>query len=437
LLNLIKLLENKKALLIDLDDTIIDYSLTHKKALELTANIWDFSLEQYELAKFKVKRLVGGVNNHNKFLYFKKMVEATSSKIDYYKAIHINSTYYKHFYLNLIADSTMIHLIKTAKALDKKICLVSNFNSKRQLEKLDEFGLLNYFDLVVTSEDIDIEKPNPLFFYYVLSQLDIKAHEALVIGNSIDDMPEGIEFYPYSSYNNFISICGKSGAGKTTLSLMLKEIFNSSILSGDHYHKYERSNNLWKIITHYNPNANHLDKLRNDITDLFYGKDIYLKEYNHISGIFSEPKLFKYNNNLIIEGLHSLWNDHITKYSKMKIFLDNKMADELKLKRDITYRGKSEKEVLESIKRREDDYNQYIYPQINNANIIITIDKKILSIKFTNEFNLKLISEEFGEPILNNSIELIFNINDMKDYRTAIIETFLKLKELFYVASKN
>ncbi|MGD2184999.1 MAG: HAD-IA family hydrolase [Desulfobacterales bacterium] len=49
---------------------------------------------------------------------------------------------------------------------------------------LDEFELSSYFDLVVTSFDIQHPKPHPDSLFKILDYFDIESHQALYIGDS-------------------------------------------------------------------------------------------------------------------------------------------------------------------------------------------------------------------------------------------------------------
>ena len=80
MLNIFKYIENKKALLIDIDNTIINYSHSHKVAMNFICNRYDFNINEYEEAKSEVKALVSGVNSHKKELYFKKIIEKKNLK---------------------------------------------------------------------------------------------------------------------------------------------------------------------------------------------------------------------------------------------------------------------------------------------------------------------------------------------------------------------
>jgi uridine kinase len=243
-----------------------------------------------------------------------------------------------------------------------------------------------------------------------------------MIGNSRKDKFDGVDFFPYNTSQIFFSICGKSGAGKSTLSLILKEIFNSSIIECDCYHKYNRYSKILKTITLYNPEANNIEQMNRDIENLFYEQDVILNGYDHGTGTFTHKYLFNYNQNIVFDGLHLLLEKNI--YIKYGIYIDNEQADEFKMYRDTAFRNKTTEEVTFSIERRNDDYEKYIKPQKENADIIIEYKKN-------NELNIIIKKECFQWE--SDVIYRYKNIDSVKKYREIIINVFLNMRRQLYV----
>lgn len=231
---------------------------------------------------------------------------------------------------------------------------------------------------------------------------------------------------------NVFAICGDSGSGKSTLTNVLKHLFSDSFsLEGDRYHKWERSDSNWKQITHLNPDANYISKMHEDVFNLKIGNHIYQVDYDHNNGKFTEKQLINPSNNLIVCGLHSLYNINSSVYD-LKIFMDTQeeLTHKWKILRDVEKRGYDPNKVLEQIKKREEDYRQYIIPQKYNADLIIrffckdtidifdtnTIDKVSLKLSVRNTFNVNKILNEFKinkidheSNLVDNFVEIIFS----------------------------
>ena len=94
-----------------------------------------------------------------------------------------------------LADGA-IELLAYLKAHGYKLAVLSNsiFSSATLEKYLDKFGLLPYFDEVVSSADIRYRKPSPMAFDAVLKKLKVKASCKIhFIGNKIDKDYEGAQ----------------------------------------------------------------------------------------------------------------------------------------------------------------------------------------------------------------------------------------------------
>tara|TARA_Y100000991_G_C21959975_1_gene343975 strand:- start:151 stop:1539 length:1389 start_codon:yes stop_codon:yes gene_type:complete len=190
---------------------------------------------------------------------------------------------------------------------------------------------------------------------------------------------------------NIIAICGDSGSGKSTLIEYIDKMFKEKTLKieGDRYHKWERGDPHWNEYTHLNPKANYICKLKEDTFNLKIGENIYQVDYNHSTGKFTNKQLIKSSKNIIICGLHTLYDDYTNKILNLKIFLDTdkNLKYYWKIKRDISERGYTVEKVLEKIKQREKDNIEFIEPQKFNSDIILGF--------FTdNDFNYKILDKK-------------------------------------------
>jgi putative hydrolase of the HAD superfamily len=76
--------------------------------------------------------------------------------------------------------------IHTLEALRKRfrLGLITNGPSAIQRPKIDHFELVNYFDVLLVSGEVGIDKPDPAIFALALSQIGVDAREALFVGDS-------------------------------------------------------------------------------------------------------------------------------------------------------------------------------------------------------------------------------------------------------------
>lgn len=203
-----------------------------------------------------------------------------------------------------------------------------------------------------------------------------------------------------------IAVCGDSASGKTVLSNLLSyQLSDSFVLECDRYHRWERQDDNWTRYTHLNPIANNIDLLNVDIQDLTSGKSIFRRDYDHSVGKFTEEHEIKSPKNLIVCGLHSLMcHEYIY---DLKIFMDTDAAlkREWKIARDMTKRGYQIQEVEEQINRRKNDFELFIKPLAERANLIVNFRNKTdLRLLIDSHYVIDNILSKFNELSVNYTI---------------------------------
>ena len=267
-------------------------------------------------------------------------------------------------------------------------------------------NLFEDFDTIVEKIAINNNyKKNKTIFNYYIQQYNFNLEN------------HNIDYKLVLTLCNIIAICGNSGSGKTKLMNELSILFQENILQleGDRYHKWERNSKNWLQYTHLNPSANHISKFNNDIYNLKIGHHIYQVDYDHTKGKFTEVQKIKNKKNIILCGLHTLYDKNVNKLLDLKIYLDTdiKLRYYWKIKRDTKQRGYDARTVIEYINKRKPDAKKYIHPQKYNSDLIITF--------FTDDnFNYKY----YIEP----NIYLRLEINKNYD-----IEIFLSYINKYYI----
>ena len=208
--------------------------------------------------------------------------------------------------------------------------------------------------------------------------------------------------YKNRHHATLIGISGDSGAGK---SVFLKDINHllgtekTTRLEGDGEHRWERGDENWNKHTHLDPKANLLHEQAQVLDSLKQGMPVYRRDYDHHSGKFTDSKLIKANEYVIIAGLHPFYLPKARKLIDIKIYLD---TDETlrhlwKVKRDQAKRGHSKEAILKSIEQRLPDREKYIEPQKKYADICFRY--------FTDE------AAKLGEELISPVIKLLVNIS--------------------------
>lgn len=172
-----------------------------------------------------------------------------------------------------------------------------------------------------------------------------------------------------------VAITGDSGSGKSTVLQAIQKVFpfdSKLVLETDRYHKWERDDEKWASITHLHPEANHLEKLVDDTFHLKMGNTVCSVDYDHRTGKFTAPHMISPKNFLLLCGLHTLYKEKLRNAIDIKIYVDTEesLKNYWKVKRDSTKRQQSPEKIRDTIEKRKADFQQYIDPQKQHANLL-------------------------------------------------------------------
>jgi uridine kinase len=220
-----------------------------------------------------------------------------------------------------------------------------------------------------------------------------------------------------------IGIGGDSAAGKSTLTNALSAVFepqNTEIIRGDDMHKWERGNENWKTYTHLDPRANKLHEDLNQAKSLKTGQKIKRSFYDHNTGKFTLPTFLKPNKLIIFEGLHSFYLQNQADVYDLKIFMEP--SEDLrvwwKVQRDVAKRGYTPEQVLEQLKKREEDSLKYIRSQSEHADVVASF----FSTSPLDPLDLNSKPDLALKVRLSNSLNMDFLLEKLKRFPKLSIE---------------
>jgi len=182
-----------KYLLLDLDDTLYDYTGCHNKSLEKVFTILAGYSNQtmyeltalYNLTNQKLKFELGfTASSHNKTIYFKHMIDIL--KLDLSLLIYCEEQYWKCFYENMKYYDGVLEFIIWIKNINIKIAIITDYETEYQIKKLKALDILHYIDVIVTSEEIGKEKPSSHMFLTALNKLGARPEESIMIGDNYE-----------------------------------------------------------------------------------------------------------------------------------------------------------------------------------------------------------------------------------------------------------
>ena len=218
-----------KGIILDLDNTIYDYEFSHITSIQ---TIFQYlldnykipvneSCEKYDECNKKIKfELKNTASSHNKSIYFKHIIEHFF-KNDYSLLPILNELYWNTFYKNMKCFEGVIEFILWNKNNGIKIGILTDYETEYQIIKLQKLGILDFVDVIVTSEEVGIEKPSIQMFQTILNKMNLHSSEVIMIGDNYEKDIYGannaniFSYYFHKTNNNFLFLLEK-----------FKEIYN-------------------------------------------------------------------------------------------------------------------------------------------------------------------------------------------------------------------
>jgi phosphoribulokinase len=174
-----------------------------------------------------------------------------------------------------------------------------------------------------------------------------------------------------------LGIVGDSAAGKTTLTRGIAQVLgvdNVTTICTDDYHRYDRTQRAEMGITALHPDCNHLDIMQQHLALLRTGQPILKPIYSHKTGTFEAPVYIKPSKFVIVEGLLGYSTRGARDCYDVKVYLapPESLRTEWKVKRDTQKRGYTAEQVIAEMHKREPDSDQFIRPQRQWADMVVT-----------------------------------------------------------------
>lgn len=178
----------------DMDDTIFDHALTSRAALALARRRYpalrgptlDELWQEYGrlLGITHIEVMLGRRTSHDARIdRFRRLAAWAGHRVSADEA-RTMSTDYRDWYLRARrpvagAPEAVRYLHRTAR-----IGVVTNNTVAEQVEKIAFLGLKESIDVLVTSEEVGVGKPDPEIFRVALERTGAKPRDAVMIGDS-------------------------------------------------------------------------------------------------------------------------------------------------------------------------------------------------------------------------------------------------------------
>lgn len=214
-----------KAVIFDLDGTIVDFKLDYKAS---RAEIIQFLIEEgFPQSLFSINDNLFEIlnkaeiflKNHRKAKEVEKIKKSVFSIAEKYEMEAARTT-------RLIAG--IREILKTLRKMKLKLALFTVDGKNSVNYVLRAFNLKRYFDAVVTRDDVLMVKPNPVHLKTVLNSLKVKPKEAVVVGDSVWDMKSAraLKVFAIGTTTGFASSRELTNAGANCLISSPTDILN-------------------------------------------------------------------------------------------------------------------------------------------------------------------------------------------------------------------
>ncbi|HAB0775811.1 TPA: HAD family hydrolase [Listeria monocytogenes] len=172
-----------KAIVMDFDGIVIDTEVVWYEIFKQwfkTKQNYDLSIEEFlQCVGSNVDDLFRELNEKNQMDINRQVFEAET------QATFIENS------KSLPAKEGVESFIRELKERGLKLALATSSQRPKPLYHLERLGLLEYFDAIITAEDVTRIKPEPDLFLEALRALDVKASESLIVEDSRNGLLAG------------------------------------------------------------------------------------------------------------------------------------------------------------------------------------------------------------------------------------------------------
>ncbi|MEM2848655.1 MAG: HAD family phosphatase [Candidatus Bathyarchaeia archaeon] len=171
-----------KAVVLDMDGTLVDSSEAHLKA-------WSKAAERLGVyvSEDKIKSEFGksSYDMAKAFLPHDRIVDFT-------RFAELKDEIFMESCLNLVKPLMGVtDAIKGFRTIGLKTAVASSNPRKLIIRVLDLTGLLNYVDVIIGAEDVKRGKPHPDMIEEAVKRLDVKSYQAIYVGDTVYDVEAG------------------------------------------------------------------------------------------------------------------------------------------------------------------------------------------------------------------------------------------------------
>lgn len=193
-----KMARKPHAVLFDTDNTLYPYDPAHAAAVNAVATkasqMFSIGRDQFESALDRARqevkeRLKHTASSHSRLLYFQRMLELLGLGSQVLLALDLEQTYWRTFLSNAQLFDGLKEFLDELRLAGIPSAIVTDLTAQIQFRKIVYFGLDQYFDHIVTSEEAGFDKPHEAPFRIAVEKMQPKGDCIWMIGdNPVNDI---------------------------------------------------------------------------------------------------------------------------------------------------------------------------------------------------------------------------------------------------------
>ncbi len=185
-----------EAVIFDTDNTLYPYEPAHMAAtraveakVESTLGIKkEIFSAKFKEARQETKNRLGSIaSSHSRLLYLQRTIEKLELGTRILIVLDLEQTYWRTFLINCKLFSGVLDFVQLLKSKGIATANITDLTAQIQFRKLVYFGLDEYFDYVVTSEEAGKDKPSREPFQLALEKLQVAEEKVWMIGDSAEN----------------------------------------------------------------------------------------------------------------------------------------------------------------------------------------------------------------------------------------------------------
>lgn len=182
-----------KLIIFDLDGVLIDSKTTHYEILNKSISI--IAGKEYQISELEHISTYDGLKTKQKL---ELLTNNKNLNPKLHKSIwELKQKLTLEEFLKLKPKQELINLLKNLQNKGYKLGCCSNSVRKSVYTTLSKIGLIEFFDIILSNEDVNNPKPYPEIYWKAMSLCDVLPEETLII----EDSPNGLLSAHRSSAN--------------------------------------------------------------------------------------------------------------------------------------------------------------------------------------------------------------------------------------------